>query len=500
MARVGVISIDLIANTGKLLSPLKKSGAAIASFASGVKSMHSGLGGLVAKVGALTGGLVTTYTVISRVKKAFGEVDEIAKLSDRLGIGTEQLIGLQHAAGLAGISTEELTTALEFMTKKGRSVEGIGIIADDMAALTSATDRAELAVKLFGKSGIKMVNVLAGGSKGLQEMQEDAQKLGLTLSRVDAAKVELAGDAISRIGSLFDGVARKIAVELSPFIQAAADAFVNLGVEGTGWAGKVRAAVDFAVSAVGAFADALFTVQVGWKTFQLGGQIAMSGVVTAVAFLTKQIEMFSEAVVTGFRFMWGQASQIVAEAIGIIIGWLAEFATWVESQLPEKLRIGLGASAMAFSDGFAAATAEARKTLDATDFSVDFTFGDTAQSFAKTLSEDVDRTKMELARLASSPLPSVGIRRGVEEMRAAAERAAESIAKDADIGADVRETKKPAALERGSQEAFASFTKSIEGQRNVDEKILEEERKAAAGIKKLVELFKGGLVLGVAPL
>jgi len=492
MAQIGTISIDLVAHTGKLIAPLAKAGSAVKSFTSGIVGGKLGLGGLFAGLAAATGGALTFHAAFAAVKGQFEAVDDIAKSADRLGMSTEAFVGLSHGADLAGVSTEQLNTSMQFFLKKGHHADELGEIADKMAGMTSATDRMKLATDLFGKSGAGMINFLAGGSAGLEDAAADAQLLGLTLSRTDAGKIEMANDAMTRLGALFTGIARKVAIELAPFVKFAADQFVLLGTEGEGWGGKVRAAVDFVITGIGWVLDAVDFLRTAWEGLQLGPKIVFSFIATGIATVVNAIESGVEGMIEGFTWAWSQASQLATEGVGKMIKVVADAAAWLESLLPESMQLGLGDMAQEFSKTFDAVAQESRNTLENTDFSVDLHLGgQTATDFAKTLGEDTERATQEFLQFAGREKMSDKLRRNVEQIREDAQTAADEAASvaPADFGADTlggKDAKEvlAGAIERGSQEAFAAFQSNTSNQKTAEQLLMDRQLRVLESIDK----------------
>lgn len=267
MVKVGTISIDLVAHTGKLLKPLKQAEAAVA----GLAGKFLKFGGIAAAITAPLAGLLSVHTAVNRVKKALTELDDAGKASDRLGITTEKLLGLQHAADLAGVSAEQLQTALEYMLRKGFSVDDLGRMADEMVAITNPMERMQWIFERFGRSGAGMINVLGAGSAGLKAMQRDAEKLGLTFSRLDAAKVEEANDAFARIGKAMDGLARTMAVQLAPHIENLSNKLVDFATNSEiGLKQKIPEAVDWCITKVGELGDTINWMGQQWEVAKFG--------------------------------------------------------------------------------------------------------------------------------------------------------------------------------------------------------------------------------------
>lgn len=75
-----------------------------------------------------------------------------------------------------------------------------------MREVGTHSDRVSLAFKLFDSEGVAVVNTLNLGSKGLRETAQEAQRLGIAISRVDAAKIEAANDASLRLNQALTGL------------------------------------------------------------------------------------------------------------------------------------------------------------------------------------------------------------------------------------------------------------------------------------------------------
>ena len=181
------------------------------------------------------------------VKQQMAAIDANAKLSDRIGITTENLVGLQHGAQIMGVETATLNKSLEIFTKRlgevtmgtgeaDRALEAlglsadelinkspdqaIGIIADQIERLETQAEKAAAANFLFGRSGQQLLNLFAEGSQGIAKYRMEVEELGLAYSRTDAAKVEEANDAITRMQGAVTGMATELAVTLGPAIES----------------------------------------------------------------------------------------------------------------------------------------------------------------------------------------------------------------------------------------------------------------------------------------
>jgi len=266
----------------------------------------------IAKFGAAMGvaaGAAAVGGLTLLAKSSADAIDSTAKVADRLGVTTEALVGLRHGADLAGVGAEQFDGALTKMvrgigeaTVKGGPVadtlSAIGLSAEDMARvspdqqflriadamqnLTNPTERVNVAMQLFGKQGAAMINVMGGGSEAIKAMMADAEALGLTFSRVDAAKVEAANDALSRMWKIFEGLGNQIIIQLAPFIEVAANKLTDMGAKGLNGGQTVIRVFEWIASAVAKTADFLSLFTAGWEALKATVLLVTAGVVKAI--------------------------------------------------------------------------------------------------------------------------------------------------------------------------------------------------------------------------
>lgn len=267
-------------NVGRLAATLSLNSSA---FSKGLKSAGGGIGSFVSKLGGvkaalagLAGGL-TVAGITSWVKGAADQIETTGKLAQELGLTTEELIGFQHGAQLAGVESEMVSSALR---KFVRSLDEVGLsgmttgealktIADQIAATDDPSAKAKLAFDAFGKSGQKLITVLSGGSAGLKEMEADARKLGITFSQLDVSQVDAANDAWDRAKKLLQGVAQQIAIQTAPLVGALSNAFTDAATSGVNAADITSSAWSKVQSVLLSVADAANDVPNIWTKIDI---------------------------------------------------------------------------------------------------------------------------------------------------------------------------------------------------------------------------------------
>lgn len=220
----------------------------------GLSGLSRGVGDLGRRFGGLLGIGVGIGGVGYAIKRQFSEVDRLAKTSTKLGIATERLEGLRLAASESGVEVNKLEAGLQRMVRRvAEAAQGAGeargavaelgldakrlnelkpdemfrTIADAMSRTRNQSDRVRIAFKLFDSEGVDLVNTLALGRDGLNEVQKAAEDLGLAISSKDAKRIEQANDAIGRMKGGLAGLAREAAVFVAPAVEHVALAWAN---------------------------------------------------------------------------------------------------------------------------------------------------------------------------------------------------------------------------------------------------------------------------------
>jgi len=285
--RVGAVAVNLTARTNAFVRGMRKAAKSVGGLTTSVARGTIRVAKYGAGMAAVAVGGMTLLT-----KQSFTLIDAIAKTSDKLGIATEKLVGLHHAGRLTGVATNTMNMALQRMTRRlseaaaggGEAVKAIaelGLdarklagmapdeafrrIADALESVPSQADKVRLAFKLFDSEGVALVNTLALGSKGLDTIGKEAVRLGLAMNRVDAAKIEQANDAITRMKAGWRGTANTIAITVAPAITDILKKFNEWSDSGPGIAGRVEKAFDKLGEAAQWFANVLQKIIYGWR-------------------------------------------------------------------------------------------------------------------------------------------------------------------------------------------------------------------------------------------
>jgi len=399
--------------TKVIISAQDKSAGAFAS----VGRNLSGLNSTVRRALGAVAGLAGVYGLGAMLKSSFANVDGLAKLSDRLGIATESMAGLQHAADLAGVSGQTLNTGLRTMLKNvGEAAQGFGVatrafdvlglsaqklsalapdlqlqkILDTLAGVENVTLRNATASQIFGVRASEMLNLIADGAGGVRRATEDTIAWGKALDRVDSAKIEHANDAVDRARTAIEGLVNRVAVQLAPVITSLATGFADSAKESKGFADETTSGMEKVTLAVAYSANAVHGLQVTYA----GLKVAIAEVLdfTIRAFVQTQdffdkLPIFRAARVLSEKLHGLSTQQAVnlEELVTVSANRLEELKTEFDMLLLEPL------PADAVIAWFAKVKAEAQKAAEETAAARKKLFGTGGEIVEPRKREDKDR-------------------------------------------------------------------------------------------------------------
>lgn len=229
------VSIDIVAQD--------KTGAAFKSVKGGLNDLTTSVGAVTGKIAGLTAVLAAIGSA-AQVKGLIDSADNMNKLSQKTGIAVSELSSLSNTADLAGVSNDQLASALVKLNKNiaeaasgskeqseafrnlGISVKDANgnirptsdILGDVAGAFQGAADGAtktQYAMALFGKSGADLIPFLNTGKQGIKEF-------GASFGDEFAKNAEQFNDNITKINQqlkiiLVDGI-NPVLVGLSKMI------------------------------------------------------------------------------------------------------------------------------------------------------------------------------------------------------------------------------------------------------------------------------------------
>jgi hypothetical protein len=203
------------------------------------------------KIGAALGASIGVGLKVigGLVKESIDAADATAKMAQSLGTTTESLSQLTYAADLSGVSQETLATSMGKLARQaadaaagnkaaGEVFAAMGLqvtdangalkstdqlladVADKFASYEDGAAKTALAQELFGKSGAQLIPLLNAGASGIQDLKDEADRLGITLSGPAGKAAEQFNDNIARLNYAKQGLGRQIAQQLLPTLSS----------------------------------------------------------------------------------------------------------------------------------------------------------------------------------------------------------------------------------------------------------------------------------------
>lgn len=301
-ANLGVLTLDLVAKTGGFTGPLDKAGRQAKKTSDEISKYGKAMG---AAIGA--GAVAAAAGVALIVNRQRELIDQQAKAAQMLDTTYSSLTVLGRAGELAGVGMEKIETASRQLNLNlGRAVQGsdsqvkaferLGLKAQEIYDLpldqriakinqalrdnVQASERAAVAAEIYGAKNAKALQQLDPDT--IAEANRQAEIFGIKLSEVDAAKVEMANDALSTFGLAGDGIAKQLTVELAPILKVIGERFLKSAEEAGGLGTVVKDSAQKAVNALAFLIDAGDGVK---RVFELVSDSIIVGFSKAASFV-----------------------------------------------------------------------------------------------------------------------------------------------------------------------------------------------------------------------
>jgi len=286
----------------KLSAGLRAAQKKLEAFGAGLRSAGVRLAGIGAAA-------VSAFVGAARHFASAG--DDLEEMSQRTGVSVEALSELGFAAEIAGSDLETLETGLKHMQRSiveaasgsesaQRALAMLGLTARDLSGLApdeqfkrladriarveDPAQRVALAMQLLGRSGTRLLPLLAEGSKGIEALQERARRLGLTISAETAHDAAELNDALDSLWRVIRQGVFTIGAALAPTLKALAEQITRVIVTVTDWIKRNREVVVWALKVSAAVTVAgIALVGLGLIVSGIGAALGLlAGIVSGV--------------------------------------------------------------------------------------------------------------------------------------------------------------------------------------------------------------------------
>lgn len=237
MAVIASLNVLLKASADQFTATMRNAQGTLARFSQSVK-------GISAPINLLRGTIIGTGIAAfgAYIKYGIEATDQTISLAASLGLLSGKLQGLRFAAVSSGASVASMDSALQSASetigaayngseKAQKSLALLGLtaedlinlptdqafamIADRLARFENPAQRAAIAMKVLGSSARDLDGLLKGGGDAIRKAAEEAERLGYTLSKVDAGNITAAQSAIARLGMAIKALSQQFLYGIS---------------------------------------------------------------------------------------------------------------------------------------------------------------------------------------------------------------------------------------------------------------------------------------------
>lgn len=187
--------------------------------------------------------------------------DDMLTLSVQTGISLETLQKLNYAAPLVDVDLQTMTSAMSKLTKEMGNMDKNGVKAGDaitklgltiydssgklkssedmfweiiyaLGQIENPTERDALAMELFGKSAQELNPLIEASTKGIRELGEEAESMGVILSDEALATLGEYQNSLDRFNNVWAGFKNQLGANVSglfqPFVDDATSAVAQV--------------------------------------------------------------------------------------------------------------------------------------------------------------------------------------------------------------------------------------------------------------------------------
>ena len=249
MSEIGNITVKIGADTYELQKGLASAKTQVNQFGSSTDGLSDSLKslGLVA--------VATATAIAAFTKSQINAMDELGKMSQKIGIATDDLSKLAYSARLSDVELGALQASMVILSRglseasqgSGNALNGLnalGIafkntdgsmktsqqilleVADRFVGMEDGVNKTALAVAIFGRAGANMIPMLNQGSAAIREQGAELEKLGGVVTNEAAKAAENFNDNLTRLNTALAGVGKAIAMEVMPSLTRLSEEFL----------------------------------------------------------------------------------------------------------------------------------------------------------------------------------------------------------------------------------------------------------------------------------
>lgn len=250
------VRYQIDADDAPFLAAIKRVDAGLRGVEGRVGGAFSGMAGSFARITGLVtaaGALLTGGAFAAGIRNAIDLQEQMYKGAQRAGLTTEAFSSMAYAAKLADVPVETLEKSMAKLSATlanaqqnqkeavdlfrrlkldPKNIQDADALLLELAARFEQMDdgfkKTALAIDVFGeKLGPKLIPFLNQGRAGIQELREEAKKLGVVIDSEAGKQAEQFKDNLEKLKTASIGASNAIATELVPELVKASEFFVQ---------------------------------------------------------------------------------------------------------------------------------------------------------------------------------------------------------------------------------------------------------------------------------
>lgn len=260
---------------------------------------------------------------LSRFAHAVRDVTDMrlaaAKLEKQTGLSQKAIAGLRKAGEDAEVPFESIAKSVQQLQKrlgKGSKefkealsklgitsadlrhqpmADVLGTIADALPRVTDEADRAAIATELFGEAGASMLQVLDGGSAGMNRATKEAAELGMVLDQQTLSAAERLDAALDKLNHQWTNLVTRLTDALTPALTDAIAKIGDVVVAGASWIAQHPdlttgiAAVALGIGVLSTAVSGLNVLMTAGKGLVAALSVAYSGLAAAATWAARSM-------------------------------------------------------------------------------------------------------------------------------------------------------------------------------------------------------------------
>lgn len=210
-----------------------------------------GMVGKLKSFGQAVAGAFVVKEIVDFTREVAAEADQLAKTSAALGLNAQSLQEWRHAAGLSGVDAGLLDASFTKLARnaseaanggktQAEAFKRLGVEVKDQSGalkplgrlfeeagvavggIENPTEKAALAMEIFGKSGAKLIPLFAEGKEGMATLRAEVEELGFAFDDAFLDIAQEANDNVDRFNLALKGLKIRLASEVLPIMSSLA--------------------------------------------------------------------------------------------------------------------------------------------------------------------------------------------------------------------------------------------------------------------------------------